>query len=140
MSSQQPTHHGYAVNVKDPAVYIFGPLPEEDAQAIYERYREDFWADATAIARRHGFEGVWSEGRMGGWAVPHPQPHPEEDDQEVFTWVQQSFRPYELALMDLMDDYRADVRAALEEAAQRAEAEPAEAAYWAARDTITVDA
>lgn len=143
MSSQQPTHHGYAVNVKDHTLYgDHSPLSDTEAQQVYDAVAERFWHDADLIAHDHGFpNGVYAEGRMGGWCVPQPQPRTDDMwDHEVAAWVAKKFRPFEAAIRDLLSVYRDEARTELAAAIDKAKREPAEAAHWAARDTITVDA
>jgi hypothetical protein len=137
--SEQPTHHGYAVNVKDHGLYNVerGPLTDEQVEAIYQAYVADFWDAAHWVAQDHGFDRVYSEGRMGGWAVPDPQPPHYAEDGELDGFMER-FRPLERALLALMEDFRHDFLEALADAVERAEREPAERAYWEARDTITI--
>jgi hypothetical protein len=140
--STQLTHHGYAVNVND---YGYppndpGPLTDDDVQVIWEAAAEGFWADAQGIARAYGFEGVYAEGRSAGWAKPHPQP--ATDDMwahAVDEWVAETFRPFECAILECMDYWRDDFLSELAYAVECATREPSEAAYWAARDVVTVD-
>lgn len=85
----QPTRHGYAVNVKDRAPYTgetraaMDTLGERRTEALYAEAQEAFWTDAQEIARAHGFERVDAEGRSGGWAVPYPQPMDEREECEA---------------------------------------------------------
>lgn len=96
---RQPTHHGYALDVKDHRRRY-----DEDEQA-YEISRDRFWEDACQIARAHGFEGVWGEGRQAGWCVPHPQPNTSDMwEHEVEEWERETFGPLALAILDLMRD------------------------------------
>jgi hypothetical protein len=135
MPSIQPTHHGYAVNVKDHGVYDrAGDLPDHEAEAIYGMEQEDFWREAEALAHEHGFRTVYAEGHMGGWCVPQPQPSLYLDDE---LWVEEHFRPFEEDVLALLEDVRDRVAEAFREAARIHAAEPAEAAYWAARDVVT---
>ena len=142
MSSEQPTHHGYAVNVKDRMLYADVPnrdaLSDDDAQLIWEQHAEMFWADAQEVAHEHGFRDVFSEGRMGGWAVPSPQPATDDMwPEQVDAWVAERFRPFERDLLALLADARDEFRADLIDAAQRAADEPGERAHWEARDVET---
>jgi hypothetical protein len=146
--SQQPTHHGYAVNVKDHSMYdaARGPLTDDQVAELYDSFAEGFWMLAQEAARDHGFREVFSEGRMGGWAVPVPQPSPDSvgpmieyvPESEMAEWVEKRFRPLERDLLALMADYRDEFLAELANAVERADAEPAERAYWEARDTVTI--
>lgn len=140
--STQPTHHGYAVNVKDHAMYdhLDRDLSDGEVEAIYNAHGEAFWEDAQDIAQRHGFNGVYSDGNMGGWAQPYPQPYDALDDDELAAWVKDKFRPFEADILACLDDRREAFIEDVNEANVRAVAEPAEAAYWAARDVVTVDA
>jgi hypothetical protein len=141
--SEQPTHHGYAVNVKDRTLYgdvDTGPLTDDQVQAIYDNHAEDFWHLAGEVAREYGFRDIYSEGRMGGWAVPVPQP--ATDDMwpaELEAWVRDRFRPLERDLLELVAGVRADFLSDLADAVARAKAEPAERAEWEARGVQTVD-
>jgi hypothetical protein len=137
--SRQPTHHGYAVNVKDRALYgDHSPLSDDDAQMIWERAAEGFWADAELLATEHGFQTVYGEGRMGGWCVPQPQPSGDADERELAEWMAERFRPFERDVLEAIGYWRDEFRAELAEAVRLAQAEPAEAAYWAARDVMTI--
>jgi hypothetical protein len=66
---QWDSHHGPAVNVKDYAQWQHD-LPDDIAQRIWDEYAERFWEDARHTAMVHGYAGVYSEGRMGGWLIP----------------------------------------------------------------------
>jgi hypothetical protein len=147
MPSSQPTHHGYAVNVKDHSQYDprTSVLEEDELQAIYSARQEDFWELAQFVAQAHGFKGVYSEGRMGGWAVPHPQP--SEDSvgpgieyvgANLAVWEHERFRPFEREILSLMSAIVEEFNDDVSEAIERAEREPAERAYWAARDVETI--
>ncbi len=141
--SRQPTHHGYAVNVKDHTLYAgstdVGPLSDEHTQAIYETHVERFWRDVQEVARDHGFQEAFSEGRMGGWCVPAPQPSTEDMwESEVEAWERDTFRPFERDVLALIPDVRADFLDDLADEVARATVEPAERAYWEARGVPTV--
>ena len=60
-----------AVNVKYYGAYP--DAPDDVVQAAWERCCEAFWDDAREIAREHGYDNVFSEGRSGGWLVPFHQ-------------------------------------------------------------------
>jgi hypothetical protein len=138
--SRQPTHHGYAVNVKSHGRYDYSDaLSDTEAQAVWDREAESFWHDAELVAQEHGFRDVYSEGRMGGWCVPQPQP-PTEDmwPEDVEAWERDTFRPFERDILALLAEAESDAAEALREAGRLAEAEPAERAYWEARDVITL--
>jgi hypothetical protein len=119
------THHGYAVNVKDHHAYAHEPatadaielLGEDETQAIYEQHQEVFWEDAAAIARDHGFDTVYSEGRSGGWLVPDPQPD-DLDLAEVWEWERETFLPFKRAIEALQEETTAGFQTALNEAAE----------------------
>ena len=105
----QPTHHGYGLNVKQRT----GPWCEcwDDDEVPYgacwcglEDARERFWRDADELAREHGFKGVHSAGRMGGWLVIDPQPRTDDmwpDDVEE--WERETFGPFALAIRGLYE-------------------------------------
>lgn len=118
MPSQQPTHHGYAVNVKDHGRYdSFDPLPEADVQELYDEFQQCFWDDAAFLAQEHGFKTVYSEGRMAGWCVPQPQPATDDmPESEVEAWEREKFAPFAEAITDLVAQYRADFAAEVEQA------------------------
>jgi hypothetical protein len=139
MPSEQPTHHGYAINVKDHSVYDAerGPLTDDQVAELYDSIAEVFWYHAQGAARDHGFRNLYSVGRMGGWAQVDPQPDPDWDTEEDADYMTH-FRALETHLLALMADYRDEFLAELADAVERANAEPAERAYWEARDTITV--
>lgn len=139
--STQPTHHGYAVNVKDHTLYgDHEPLTDREAQIIYDQVAQAFWDDAELIAHDNGFTDVYSEGRSGGWAVPQPQPAVDDIwPHELAAWVKR-FRKFEVDILALLEDTREDFTQDLAEAIDKAKREPAERAHWEARDTITVDA
>jgi hypothetical protein len=76
---------------------------------------------------------------MGGWCVPDPQPHADDMwEHELAEWIAEKFRPFERDVLEAMDYWRDEFRAELAEAVRLAQAEPAEAAYWAARDVVTI--
>lgn len=60
-----------AVNVKYYGAYP--DAPDGVVQAAWEQCCETFWDDAREIAREHGYDNVFSEGRSGGWLVPFYQ-------------------------------------------------------------------
>jgi hypothetical protein len=138
--SRQPTHHGYAVNVKSHGRYDYSDaLGDMEAQAVWDEVAERFWDDAELVAQEHGFRGVYSEGRMGGWCVPQPQPHADDMwEHELEAWVRDRFRPFERDILALLAEAEQDATDALAEAGRLAEAEPAERAHWAARDVQTI--
>ncbi len=141
MPSPQPTHHGYAVNVKDhsyyPIAYVDG-LSAPDVERLYNCHVEMFWQEAEALAQNHGFSGIYSEGRMGGWAAPHPQPaNGDMWSDELAEWMAVRFRPLEADLLALLADAREQFLADLTNEVNRSKRDTAEAAYWAARDVVT---
>jgi hypothetical protein len=76
---------------------------------------------------------------MGGWCQPHPQPHTGDMwPEEIARWERDVFRPFERDILALLAEAESDAAEALREAGRRAEAEPAERAYWEARDVITL--
>lgn len=126
MESRQPTHHGWAVNVKDrgrpygadEVDEARGILTDDEIEAVYRQAQEGYWLDLTEIAQAdHGFTDVYSEGRSGGWAVPHPQPD-EDDPADVAR-----FRAFERAALALMDDAREHFAELLAERVAEVEAE-----------------
>lgn len=50
-----------------------GKVSEDEISAIYEQEQMGFWDTAQELAKEHGFDGVYQEGRSGGWAEPFPQ-------------------------------------------------------------------
>lgn len=146
MRSYQPTHHGYAVNVKDDGRWTLdvGPLSEGQVQALYNQRAEDFWELVQDVARAHGFQGAHSVGRMGGWCRPYPQSSEHsigprlEYVLDMEAWERNRFRPFEREVLALMEACREEFLADLAEAREAAEREPTEAAYWAACDVVTV--
>jgi hypothetical protein len=142
MQSNQPTHHGYAVDVKDHELYAgridTGPLSDDEVMAIYELYQWGFWEKVARIGRRYGFQDVYGEGRSSGWAVPQPQPEFDTIVEATY-WMRDVFRPFESDVLALMAAQREDFLVELEIAVDRARREPDEAAYWAACDVVTID-
>lgn len=135
--TDQPTHHGYAVCVKVPNLSLdLNGLSDDQVRAEEEFWAEEFWAQAQDIGRRHGFAHVYSEGRMSGWAVPDPQPefYSEEEGAE---WLRDVFLPFAADIEEAVAEAVANFTDGIEILRTRAEAEPAEAAYWAACDVIT---
>jgi hypothetical protein len=144
-ASKQPTHHGYAVNVKDDSLYRDvdrGSLSESEVQAIYDDRAEDFWELIQDVARYHGFAGAYSAGRSSGWCQPHPQPSIDSvgPESELSAWVESKFRPFERDCLALMAGCREEYLSDLARAVKSANREPIERAYWEARDVVTVDA
>lgn len=139
--TNQPTHHGFAVNVKDHSRYDLnrGSLSDDDVQAIYDRAAEDFWLLVQDVGTEHGFTEVYSEGRMAGWAVPHPQPATDDMyEDEIAAWVEDRFRPFERDVLALMHGCIDEFTEDLADAVESAEREPGERAHWEARDVETV--
>jgi hypothetical protein len=103
-----PAHHGYAVCVKDRT--LGGSrvsYDDEDSIRRYDHVRDQWWEDASEIAREHGFTALYSEGRSGGYAKPEPQPHVDDlYDEDVEAWLRESFAPLVIDLRDLMREYR----------------------------------
>ena len=55
------------------------------------------------VAHVHGFSGVYSEGQMGGWCQPFPQPDTENMyEGEIETWVESVFRPFEAMILETL--------------------------------------
>ena len=139
IESRQPTHHGWAVNVKDhgPAhgwLAEIDPgdlLSEQDVERVYEQARESFWRAVQEIGAEHGMGEIYSEGRMGGWATPKVQPHDELSDRELGEY-EIRFRAFErdvLALMESTRDYFAEL---LREQVAETRAERDEIRAWTA--------
>jgi len=81
------SHYEVGANVKDHTVltdWRRGNIPEDELTATYEAHVAAFWSQAGKVAVAHGFDGVYQEGRSGGWAVPYPIP-PAYDDEPEFT-------------------------------------------------------
>jgi hypothetical protein len=145
MTSDQPTHHGYAVDVKDRKLYWPDPLSQyenvtqTEIDALYEQRQADFWEQAAEIAREHGFRDVYSEGRMGGYAVPQPQPATDDlYPYELDAWVSERFRPFERDILALLDACREEFEADVSERDSENAREAMEAAYWRDRGVMTV--
>lgn len=140
--SRQPTHHGYAVNVKDHERYTYeeGSITWNEFENLYDSHVSAFWNEAEEIAHDYGFTHLYSEGRMGGYATPYPQPATDDMwDSELEAWMLATFRPFERDILGLMEEARADFLSELQEAQERADREPAERAYWEACDVMTID-
>ncbi len=146
--SRQPTHHGYAVNVKDDKRYRvdYGTLTDDQVDAIWQGACEGFWMSAQKIGKEYGFRRVYGEGRSGGWCVPYPQPDAENMwEDELEAWVLDRFRPFERDVLSEMEHYQGIFEEDLTEAIEYAAGEPArrqheadEVAYWAARGVEAV--
>lgn len=139
--SRQPTHHGYAVEVKDHELYTYeqGSLTDEEVERLYAVHVNAFWLETDELAREYGFSGgVYSEGRSGGYAMPIPQPD-DLWDHEIEAWMRDRFRPFERDILGLMTEVRADFLSELQDARERSDAEPSERAYWECCDVVTID-
>jgi hypothetical protein len=134
------THHGWAVDVKDRSLYHdVDPdevLGADRVQALYDMEAQAFWQDAELLAKERGFEGVWQEGRSGGYAVPHPQPDPADGLERVN--VERKMLAFARELGEAMEYHRQAFREAVAVAIAVEMAEPAERAYNEARDIETV--
>lgn len=63
-------HHG--ANVKDYGVYDkLQDYPERFVKRAYDDALVLFWDELERIACDLGYDGVYQEGRSGGWAIPH---------------------------------------------------------------------
>lgn len=72
--AEQPAAQAHpAINVKVRRALETSDIPEAEAEAIHEGCVEAFWERATEIAHEHGYAGVFSEGRTGGWLLPFYQ-------------------------------------------------------------------
>jgi hypothetical protein len=125
--SPQPTHHGYAVNVKDHVLYSeeLQALPENECEALYQAHVEAFWLDAQSIGEQYGFAHVYSEGRMGGYAVPDPQPDTDNLwPEQVDAWVRDTFEPFardiEALVVERREMFLADARETIADNARTA--------------------
>lgn len=122
--STQPTHHGYAVNVKDHEKYTIeqGLMTDYEVERLYDAHVSAFWSEAEEIAHEHGFTHIYSEGRMGGYAKPFPQPQTGGMvSDEAAEWLYERFRPFERDILGLMEEARADFLSELQEARERAD-------------------
>jgi hypothetical protein len=54
----------------------------EQQRRAYDDTVSAWWDGAKEIAKRHGFNDVYSTGRMGGWLFTDPMPQPADDDSE----------------------------------------------------------
>ena len=69
-------HREYGIDVKAQGGYRDDPgaydrIGEQEADWLWQAYTARFWADAEYLAREHSLDGVWQEGRSGGWLVGH---------------------------------------------------------------------
>lgn len=136
--TDQPTRHGYAIDVRDYGTYPdFAPLSEDEVMVLYDDAVTVFWEQADTVAREHGFDTIYSAGRSEGWCVPYPQPPDDFTELELEGWMRDHFRPFERDIDTLMEACREIFLQGAEEAQQAALREPVEAAYWAACDVIT---
>jgi hypothetical protein len=64
-----------AINVKYYGSYdsTYDDLTPDQTQQVWDSCVESFWEQAQEIAHEHGYSGVFSEGRSGGWLVPYFQ-------------------------------------------------------------------
>lgn len=106
---QWDSHHGPAINVKDHSLYDFD-LPEDEAQSIYDGVAARFWEDAGELARDHGYGGVYGEGRMGGWLVPHYPSGRRVDSVEALPGERLTFQTFGAAVVELLDGCRDELR------------------------------
>lgn len=94
---RQPTHHGYAIDVKYHGMNwceCYHPCV-----CGYEHIRQSFWRDAEHLAGEHGFKDVWAEGRSGGWLVVDPQPDTDNMyEHELEEWLHERFGPFALEI------------------------------------------
>lgn len=109
----QPNHHGYAVVVKVHGLWCECE-PEQvthyECACGYHQARALFWEDASEVAKKHGFHGVWQDGRSGGYAVPHPQPKTDDMyEHEVEEWARDTFGPFAVELLEVLDAAKDDV-------------------------------
>jgi len=109
------SHHGPAINVKDHVAYPHD-LPEDEFMAIYQMIQESFWDRAEQIAKEHGYAGVWSEGRMGGWLVPYYSGRRALDKIEALPGERITFGEFGECISNLLDECRLDFLAELDEA------------------------
>lgn len=145
MDDTYRTHHGYAVNVKDHHVYrgdfatrgsqAIDPddvLTDAEIEEIYERCQRGFWDDAELLAQefrferafwpqggggyRTTFEGVYAEGRMGGWCVPHPQPSTDDMYDHEVAAFERDFAKLAVAIEHAVEDWRETFYAEVAEA------------------------
>lgn len=102
-----PGHHGYSVCVKEHTLGGDRVCVNDDGESVrrYDHVRDQWWEDASELARQHGFEKLYSAGRSGGYAVPHPQPDTDWYDHEEEAWLRETFAPLALDLLDLLADY-----------------------------------
>lgn len=105
----RPTHHGYAVDVKNHRQFCACEEPWESGCACgFERAREMFWDGCEHLACEHGFEGVHGAGRMGGYVVPYPQPRTDDMwPDEVDEWERDTFGPFMVDVLDALADAQA---------------------------------
>lgn len=60
------------------------PECSEAREYAWETSVEQFWEEATDIAREHGYDYLFGEGRSGGWLVPFLQPTARA--QKLHSW------------------------------------------------------
>ena len=67
---------GLAINVKVRHLSA-GSGSEEQIQRAWDEAQACWWSAARDIAKRHGFQDVYSAGRQGGWLYTAPLPDAE---------------------------------------------------------------
>lgn len=105
----QPTHHGYAINVKvhDSLCECEVRESEFDCDCGWEDAAAEFWFEANRLAQQHDFARVYQDGRMGGWAVVSPQPRTDDMFEfQVEEWERDTFGPFALAILRLLEEHR----------------------------------
>lgn len=108
---QQPTHHGYALNVKVHDAYCECDVEERyrgiPCDCGYDEALRAFWRDATEIAQSYGFKNAYSAGRQGGWLVPEPQPRTDDMwPEQVEEWERGTFAPFMQEIAHALDVHR----------------------------------
>lgn len=64
-------HGGLAFNVKCHHLGDIEGATDEQRHRAYQDAQESWWNAAEWLARDYGFDGVYGQGRMGGWCLPY---------------------------------------------------------------------
>jgi hypothetical protein len=129
-----------AVNVKVYNLNTPDGYTDSDRERAWDFTVEQFWDDATRIAHKRGYTGVFAEGRSGGWCVPYlwskgnPRHsyygpysqgpdvgHPVYPDVATRGGEREKFRAFERDIKRLLADVQAEYTANLEQAKETRE-------------------
>ena len=109
---------GLAFNVKR---YGMADLRGTDAQRelAYDRAQESWWNTADELAKAHGFDGIITVGRNGGWAAPFPGVSPDDAEPETMARFSALEDAMEAHLRDADSLFSAELDSVIEDDARR---------------------